>query len=213
MRTILAIGVSAAALMAVSSVASAQSDCVNGWHMIKDNIPVRCDVIPSAFSGPGLQAEPGTIVEDEVGPVVLTEPTPIAEEPLYTGSIAPLNESEQPPRPGGPAEFEMVASQDECRPGAHWMMELNSGNRPVACDEAPVVTGAIESEAPAPVLVEEEPLVTGSINTTDAGQGRGNAEEIPSAGEMQFVASQDECQPGHFWMMELNSGNRPVACE
>ena len=40
MKTILAIGVSAAALFAVSSVASAQSDCVNGWHMIKDQIPI-----------------------------------------------------------------------------------------------------------------------------------------------------------------------------
>jgi hypothetical protein len=212
MRTILAIGASAAALMAVSSIASAQEDCVNGWHMIKDQIPVRCDIVPSAFSGPGSLVEPGTIVEDEVGPVVLTEPTPIVEEPLTTGSITPLSESEQPPRPGGPTEFEIVASQDECRPGAHWMMELNSGSRPVACDEAPVVTGALETEPPAAVVVEEEPLVTGSIDTTDAGQSGGNAEEIPSAGEMQFVASRDECQPGYFWMMEMNSGNRPVAC-
>jgi hypothetical protein len=135
MKTIFAIGVSAAALFAVSSVANAQSDCLNGWHMIKDNIPVRCDMLPSAFSGPGSQVEPGTIAADEVGPVVLTEPTPVVEEPLYTGSIAPLNESEQPPRPGGPGStYSFVASQDECQPGSYWMMELNSGNRPVACE-------------------------------------------------------------------------------
>jgi hypothetical protein len=213
MKRILAIGISAAALFAASSVANAQSDCVNGWQMIKDNIPVRCDTLDSAFAPAGPFAEPGTIVEDEVGPVVLTEPTPIVEEPLYTGSIAPLNESEQPPRLGGPTEFEMVASQDECRPGAHWMMELNSGNRPVACEEEPLVTGALVEE-PGAVVVEEapveEPLITGSI---DAGQSRGNAEEIPTASGMQFVASRDECQPGAYWMMEMNSGNRPVRCE
>jgi hypothetical protein len=137
MKTILAIGVSAAALFAVSSVANAQSDCVNGWHMIKDQIPVRCDEMPSAFSGPGITSlESGTVVEDEVGPVVLTEPTPVVEEPIYTGSIAPLNESEQPPRPGGPGTpaYTFAASQDECQPGQYWMMELNSGNRPVACE-------------------------------------------------------------------------------
>ena len=137
MKTIIALGVSAAALLAVSSVANAQSDCVNGWHMIKDQILVRCDELPSAFSGPGTTSmEPGTVVEDEAGQVVLTEPTPMVEEPLYTGSI----------------------------------------------------------------------------NAPEAGQGRGNAEEIPS-GNMQFVAGRDECQPGYFWMMELNSGNLPVACE
>ena len=136
MKTIIAIGVSAAALFAVSSVANAQSDCLNGWHMIKDQIPVRCDVIPSAFSGPGTTyVEPGTVVADEAGPVVLTEPTPMVEEPLYTGSIAPLNESEQPPRPGGPgAAYTFAASRDECQPGQYWMMELNSGNRAVACE-------------------------------------------------------------------------------
>lgn len=135
MKTILAIGVSAAALIAASSVASAQSECVNGWHMIKDNIPVRCEVIPSAFSGPGTTfVEPGTMAADEVGPVVLTEPTPVIEEPLITGSITPLNESEQPPRAGGPGTYSFAASREECQPGQYWMMEMNSGNRPVACE-------------------------------------------------------------------------------
>ena len=136
MRTILAIGVSAAALFAASTVANAQSDCVNGWHMIKDNIPVRCEVLPSAFSGPGTEfVEPGTVVADEAGQVVLTEPTPMVEEPIITGSITPLNESEQPPRPGGPGgTYSFAASRDECQPGQYWMMELNSGNRPVACE-------------------------------------------------------------------------------
>jgi hypothetical protein len=136
MRKILAIGVSATALFAMSSIASAQQDCVNGWRMIKDNIPVRCDLLPSAFSGPGTKfIEPGTVVEDQAGQVVLTEPTPTIEEPLTTGSIAPLNDREQPPRPGGPgSSHDFVASKDDCRPGAYWMMDLNSGNRPVACE-------------------------------------------------------------------------------
>lgn len=133
MKTILAIGLSAAALFAASSVANAQSDCVNGWHMIKDQIPVRCDQLPSAFSGPGTFVEPGTVVADEAGQVVLTEPTPMVEEPIYTGSITPLNESEQPPRPGGPGANTFAASRDECQPGQYWMIEMNSGNRPVAC--------------------------------------------------------------------------------
>lgn len=135
MKTILAIGVSAAALIAASSVASAQEDCVNGWHMIKDNIPVRCESLTPAFAGPGSQVEPGTVAADEIGPVVLTEPTPVIEEPLITGSITPLNESEQPPRPGGPGStYSFVGSQDECQPGSYWMMELNSGSRAVACE-------------------------------------------------------------------------------
>ena len=136
MRTIIAIGVSAAALFAASSVANAQSDCLNNWHMIKDQIPVRCDMLPSAFSGRGsTHVEPGTVVFEESGPVVLTEPTPVLEEPMYTGSIAPLNESEQPPRPGGPgSSYTFAASRDECQPGHYWMMEMNSGNRPVACE-------------------------------------------------------------------------------
>lgn len=122
MKTILAIGVAAAALMGASSAASAQ-DCVGGWTMIRDQIPVRCDTMPSAFSGPA-GAE---------------EPLP-AEEPMYTGSIGtgapPVSESEQPPRPGGPGYVGMafVGSADECQPGYFYMMELNSGNRPVACE-------------------------------------------------------------------------------
>ena len=128
MKRILAIGAAAAALMAVSSVASAQEDCINGWHMIKDNIPVRCDVLPSAFGAPaGEEPLPG----EELLP---------AEEPMFTGSIdtgpAPVSESEQPPRPGGPGYVGMafVGSADECQPGYFYMMELNSGNRPVACE-------------------------------------------------------------------------------
>ena len=77
-----------------------------------------------------------------------------------------------------------------------WMMELNSGNRPVAC---------------------EGEFVTGSVETGPAIPGSSEAEQPPRPGEepgnMTFVASRDECQPGYFWMMELNSGNRPVACE
>jgi len=137
MRTIFAIGVSAAALFAASSVANAQSDCVNGWQMIKDNIPVRCEVLPSAFSGPESEfVEPGTVVADETGEVVLTEPTPMIEEPLYTGSIVAPESGQSRGNaeeiPSGDMRF--AASRDECQSGQFWMMELNSGNRPVACE-------------------------------------------------------------------------------
>ena len=60
------------------------------------------------------------------------------EEPLYTGSIvaAPVQESEMPPRPGAPESpaYSFAASHEDCQPGQYWMMELSSGNRPVACE-------------------------------------------------------------------------------
>lgn len=131
MKTILAIGISAAALIGASSAASA-AECVNGWTMIKDQIPSRCDTLPSAFSGPGPTEESIPVVAEDTA-------TPVIEEPMYTGSITPAAEpleaeSEMPPRAGAPESFTFAASRDECQPGQYWMMELNSGNRPVACD-------------------------------------------------------------------------------
>jgi hypothetical protein len=204
MKTIFAIGVSAAALFAASSVANAQSDCVNGWHMIKDNIPARCDMLQPAFAGPGTIEQEAALVSAEAAPL---------EEPLYTGSIdagAPVEEplvtgsidATEAGQSRGNAEeipsgdMQFVASRDECQPGYFWMMELNSGNRPVAC-EGEFVTGSIDTGTPLPGSSEaEQPPRPGGPTST-----------------YSFVASQDECQPGSYWMMELNSGNRPVACE
>jgi hypothetical protein len=108
MKRILAIGAAAAGLMALSSAASAQGDCVNGWHMIKDQILARCDVLPSAFAGPPRRAE------------LLP-----AEEPMLTGSI----KVGVPPF-SGREQHAFVASRDECQPGLYWM---SSSNQPVAC--------------------------------------------------------------------------------
>jgi len=140
MKKILAIGAAAAALIGVSSVASAQEDCLNGWRMIKEQVPVRCDVLPSAF-GPRESPVEQFVTGAITAPVnAITAPvnaiTAPVEEPLYTGSIAPapVEESEMPPRPGAPESFTFAASRDECQPGQYWMMELSSGNRPVACE-------------------------------------------------------------------------------
>jgi hypothetical protein len=70
--TLLAIAASAAAFFAVAGTAQAQ-DCVGGWRMIKDQIPVACG------EGFGASAFAPTV----------TAPA----EPLYTGSI----NREQPP--------------------------------------------------------------------------------------------------------------------
>lgn len=113
MKTILAIGAAAAVFAAMAGSANAQ-DCVNGYKMMKDQIPVRCDALAPAFAGP-------------------------AEEPLITGSIAPPPAegtvtgvaSEQPPRAGGPQTF--AESRETCLPGQYYMLELNSGNRAVRC--------------------------------------------------------------------------------
>lgn len=135
MKKILAIGVASAALFGVSSVASAQEDCLNGWRMIKDQVPVRCDVLPSAF-GPRESPVEQFVTGAITAPVeAITAPV---EEPLYTGSIAaaPVQESEMPPRPGAPESpaYSFATSREECQPGQYWMMELSSGNRPVACE-------------------------------------------------------------------------------
>jgi len=140
MKKILAIGVATAALLGGASLASAQEDCLNGWRMIKEQIPVRCDVLPSAFApAPILQGVTTAVTAPVRAAAAVGEAitAPVVEEPLYTGSIAaaPARESEMPPRPGAPeSSAAFVASRDQCESGKFWMMELNSGSRAVACD-------------------------------------------------------------------------------
>jgi hypothetical protein len=73
MKKILAIGVASAALFGVSSVASAQEDCQNGWRTIKDQVIVRCDALPSAFG-------PAPILEGAAAAV--TAPVEAITEPV-----------------------------------------------------------------------------------------------------------------------------------
>jgi hypothetical protein len=213
MKKILAIGVASAALFGVSSVASAQEGCVNGYRMIKDQVPIRCDLLPSAFGGPVETA--GELVTGAIAaPVVaaaavgeaITSPvdaiTAPVEEPLYTGSIA------------------VAPAQDDCLNG--WRMIKDQV--PVRCDvlpsafgPAPIlggVTAAVTAPVEAITAPAEEPLFTGSIAAAPFEESemppRPGAPESPP---YSFAASREECQPGQYWMMELSSGNRSVACE
>ena len=67
MRVLLALITAGAALLGAASVANAQ-DCVNGYRMIKDQIPVLCQAGPGSQTGLGpsnLRAaaqEPGFLV-------------------------------------------------------------------------------------------------------------------------------------------------------
>ena len=206
MKKILAIGVASAALFGVASLASAQEDCLNGWRMIKDQLPIRCDMPPAAV-GPAPIL--GGVAAAVTAPVEAIAEA--VEEPLYTGSIvaAPV--------------------QEDCLNG--WRMIKDQV--PVRCDllpsafgprESPVeqfVTGAITAPvnaitAPVEAITApvEEQLYTGSIAAAPVQESemppRPGAPESPP---YAFAASREECQPGQYWMMELSSGNRPVACE
>jgi hypothetical protein len=118
--------------------APAQEDCLNGYRMIKDQVPVRCDVLPSAFGpAPILEGVTTAVTAPVVAAAATVEAiTEPVDEPLFTGSIAASPESEMPPRPGAPESpaYSFATSRDECQPGQYWMMELSSGNRPVACE-------------------------------------------------------------------------------
>lgn len=59
-----------------------------------------------------------------------------------------------------------------------------------------------------------EPVYTGSITGGANGPGdvNGNADQIPTAGGMRFVESRDKCQPGMFYMQDMQSQNRPQPC-
>jgi hypothetical protein len=116
MKTIFALGVAGAALFAAASVATAQEDCVGGFRMIKDQVPITCGVGNSAFQRPA------------------TAP----EEPLYTGSIQrSATESggggngSQIPSTGNQMVF--ADSRDSCKPGEYYMQDMQSMNFPVRC--------------------------------------------------------------------------------
>ena len=115
MKTIFALTVAGAALFAAASAANAQDDCVGGYRMVKDQVPVRCEAGSAMFQ------------QDAIAP----------EEPLYTGSIqatAPESgggNSEQIPTSGNQMVF--ADSRDSCKPGEYYMQDMQSQNFPARC--------------------------------------------------------------------------------
>jgi len=74
MRTILATGAAAAALIAAASM-PASAECINGFETLGNNVVVLCEAGPTEF---GAFADDGMIREDQLAE---------GEEPLFTGSI------------------------------------------------------------------------------------------------------------------------------
>lgn len=118
MKTILALTAAGAALFAAASVANAQEDCVGGYRMIKDQVPVACT------GG---------------APTMFERSTTAPEEPLTTGSIQTTatessgggGNSEQIPT--GSNQMVFADSRDSCKPGEYYMQDMQSMNRPERC--------------------------------------------------------------------------------
>ena len=113
MKTILAFTVAGAALFAAASVANAE-DCVGGYRMIKDQVPLVCTG-QSAMVAPSANRQ---------------------EEPLYTGSInrtaaAGGDNSDQIPSTQNQMVF--AEGRDSCKPGEYYMQDMQSMNFPVRC--------------------------------------------------------------------------------
>src|SRR5215207_3190268 len=111
MKTILALTIAGAAVFAAASVASAQEDCVGGYRMIKDQVPISCG------------GETAMLDQGAIAP----------EEPLTTGSIqasAPEsgggNIEEIPTSASGGMVF--ADSRDSCKPGEYYMQDMQSQN-------------------------------------------------------------------------------------
>src|SRR5882724_10772595 len=115
MKTFLAFTIAGAALIAAASSASAQ-DCVGGYRMIKDQVPVACGGGPETFQQSA------------------TRP----EEPLTTGSIRTSaaangggNSTEIPSQQKGGIVF--ADSRDSCKAGQYYMQDMQSMNIPERC--------------------------------------------------------------------------------
>ena len=111
-RTLLALTIAAAAFFAAGNVAQAQ-DCVGGFRMIKDEIPIAC----------GAAAE-----ESAFAPVA---PLAEEEEPATTGSVSRA----QAPSPA-PADDNMSPGGMKCVGGFHWKagVENSYTTLPMPCD-------------------------------------------------------------------------------
>lgn len=145
MKTILAIGVAAGAIVAVASTASAQgNDCVNGYRWINGSTPVTCDVLAPAFAGPpqgeivAPMDEPmytGSIARPQDEEIVAPNDE-TGDEPLTTGSISgtdSVNQDDLADQPAGDMAWTFAPSRGECQPGQYYMLDTLSGERPVAC--------------------------------------------------------------------------------
>jgi hypothetical protein len=108
-RTALALTIASAAFFAVASAAQAQ-DCVGGYRMLKDEIPIAC----------GAAAE-----ESAFAPVA-----PLRSEPATTGSI----NSERPP--SAAPDDDMSPGGMKCVGGYNWRpgVENSYTTLPMACD-------------------------------------------------------------------------------
>jgi hypothetical protein len=160
MKKILAIGVASAALFGVSSVASAQEDCQNGWRTIKDQVIVRCDALPSAFApAPILEGVTEAVTAPVVTAAAVGEAvTAPVEEPLFTGSIAAAPAQEDCLN-GWRTIKDQVIVRCHAQPSAFGPAPILEGAAAVVT--APVVAAAAVGEAVTEPI--EEPLFTGSI--------------------------------------------------
>jgi hypothetical protein len=139
MRTILALTIGGATLFGAASLANAQ-DCVGGYMMLKDQIPVRCDVGPGfgPMGATPLQPVPEGVASASVGGGNADEIPTNATEPVYTGSINTAGAT-VPPGGGNADEIpssgsmNFVDSRDDCRPGYWYMQDMQSMNRPERC--------------------------------------------------------------------------------
>ena len=110
-RSLIAMTISAAAFLAVANAAQAQ-DCVGGYRMLKDEIPIAC----------GAAAE-----ESAFAPTA-----PLPSEPATTGSI---NSAQVPS--AAPADDNMSPGGMKCVGGYAWRpgVENSYTTLPMSCDK------------------------------------------------------------------------------
>lgn len=108
--TAIVLAAAAATLFVAANSASAQESCVNGYRMLKGEIPVICE------SGPQQS--------------MLFSSPPMQEEPLYTGSI---NRTETATA-AAPEVVNRTDNANGCVDGYRWNATTNSGvTLPMAC--------------------------------------------------------------------------------
>jgi hypothetical protein len=213
MKAILATGVAAAALTAAMSM-PASAECVNGYETLGNNVIVLCETGPNQF---GAFADDGMIPEDQVVE---------SDEPLFTGSIEPMEEPDQfaddtfaeaPISTAAGAAEELVEAPIEAAAVAtEELVEAPIEAAAVATEElveAPIEAAAVATEE----LVEEpieavtfgEPMLAASTAAAEENEVPGQIPDEPFfATEVVMATSIDECRPGLFWMAD----EVPMAC-
>jgi hypothetical protein len=137
MKTILAFAVGGAALFAAAS-ANAQ-DCVGGYMMLKDQIPIRCD---AGFGGEQIGIAPVQPLPEETISAGLGSgggnaneiPVYSGPEPVYTGSITP-SAAEPTGLGSGGGNADEIPSATNRMDDSCWIETANSGvTLPRACN-------------------------------------------------------------------------------